>query len=94
VYFLRGCYVIISIEVKAGKSGALKSLHRFIWEKKLKRAIRFDLNPPSIMEVTHKVSYERESSDIDFVLLSLPLYMVEQFPRLFPKNEKDARRNF
>ncbi len=75
---------IVPIEVKAGKSGTLKSLHRFIWEKKLKRAIRFDLNPPSIMEVTHKVSYEQESSDIDFVLLSLPLYMVEQFPRLFP----------
>jgi hypothetical protein len=62
----------------------LKSLHRFIWEKGLKNAVRFDLNPPSIMKVLHKVTYDRESSDIDFDLLSLPLYMVEQLSRLFP----------
>lgn len=74
----------VPIEVKAGKSGTLKSLHRFIWEKGLKKAVRFDLNPPSIMKVLHKVTYDRESSDIDFDLLSLPLYMVEQVSRLFP----------
>jgi hypothetical protein len=70
--------------IKAGKSGTLKSLHRFIWEKGLKKAIRFDLNPPSVMKVSHKVAYDRESADIDFELLSLPLYMVEQVSRLFP----------
>ena len=76
---------IVPVEVKAGKSGSLKSLHRFIWEKKLKKAVRFDLNPPSLMQVNHKVAYENESSEIDFKLLSLPLYMVEQLPRLFKK---------
>jgi predicted AAA+ superfamily ATPase len=74
---------VVPVEVKAGKSGSLKSLHRFVWEKKSKKAVRFDLNPPSIMETNHKVNYGNGVSEIVFELLSLPLYMVEQLPRLF-----------
>jgi predicted AAA+ superfamily ATPase len=76
---------VVAVEVKAGKSGSLKSLHRFIWEKKAKRAVRFDLNPPSIMNCHHKVNYQKEVTDIAFQMLSLPLYMVEQLPRLYQK---------
>lgn len=76
---------VVAVEVKAGKSGSLKSLHRFIWEKKAKRAVRFDLNPPSTMSCHHKVNYRKEVTDIAFQMLSLPLYMVEQLPRLYQK---------
>ena len=74
---------VVPVEIKAGKSGSLKSLHRFVWEKKSKKAVRFDLNPPSIMDAHHKVNYMGEIGEISFKLLSLPLYMVEQLPRLF-----------
>lgn len=52
-------------------------------EKKSKRAVRFDLNLPSLMDSNHKVHYGQEVGEIAFKLLSLPLYMVEQLPRLF-----------
>jgi hypothetical protein len=74
---------VVPVEIKAGKSGSLKSLHRFTWEKKSKRAVRFDLNPPSLMDSNHKVYYGQEGGEIAFKLLSLPLYMVEQLPRIF-----------
>lgn len=73
---------MVPIEVKAGTSGSLKSLHRFIHEKKLKKAVRFDLNPPSIMDAVHQLTYEAENPEVAFKLVSLPLYMVEQLPRL------------
>ncbi|UCH98621.1 MAG: ATP-binding protein [Candidatus Aminicenantes bacterium] len=75
---------MVPVEVKAGTSGSLKSLHRFIHEKKLKKAVRFDLNPPSIMDVVHQLTYETINSQVAFKLMSLPLYMVEQLPRLLP----------
>lgn len=38
---------IIPIEVKAGSAGSMKSLHAFMYEKKLKIAVRLDSNPPT-----------------------------------------------
>ncbi len=73
---------IIPIEIKAGKSGSLKSLLRFIWEKKGDQAIRFDLNPPSQLDAEHKITERDQIAKIGFHLLSLPLYLVEQYPRL------------
>jgi len=59
---------IIPIEVKAGKSGTLKSLHQFIAHTKVSRAVRFDLNRPSIQQL----SVEGIGSE----LISLPCYMA------------------
>ncbi len=73
---------IVPVEVKAGKSGMMRSLIRFMSEKRLDLAVRFDLNPPSRMDVLHKVD-GRSGSEVDFNLISLPLFMVEQFPRFF-----------
>lgn len=72
---------IVPVEVKAGKSGAMRSLLRFMAEKRLGIALRFDLNPPSQMDVKHKVNGQG-SDTVEFKLISLPLYMVEQVPRL------------
>jgi predicted AAA+ superfamily ATPase len=82
---------VVPVEIKAGKSGSLKSLHRFTWEKKSKKAVRFDLNPPSLMDSNHKVYYGQEVGEIAFKLLSLPLYMVEQLPRLFKNASVKSR---
>lgn len=73
---------IIPIEVKSGKSGSLKSLHQFMHQKKLNLAVRFDLNPPSCQEVAHTIVTAEGSAEVKFFLLSLPLYAVDQLPRI------------
>ncbi len=74
---------IVPIEVKAGKSGSLKSLLQFAYQKKVQTAVRFDMNPPTVQRVSHKLAQADGSKHIEFDLLSLPLYMVEQLPRVF-----------
>jgi len=59
---------VIGIEVKAGKTGTLKSLHLFIKEKSPPLTVRFSLQKPSVLT--------------DPKLLSLPLYFAEEFYRL------------
>jgi hypothetical protein len=72
----------VPVEVKAGKSGALKSLQQFVLRKESKYAVRFDLNMPSLQSVQHTASKEKGSKSVAFNLLSLPLYMVEELPRI------------
>ncbi|MFZ3066003.1 MAG: DUF4143 domain-containing protein [Nitrospirota bacterium] len=57
---------IFPVEVKSGKEGKLKSLRIFIEDKKAKLGIRFSQD---------KLSYYDK-------ILSIPIYMVEQMPRL------------
>ncbi len=59
---------VVGVEVKAGKTGTLKSLHLFIKEKSSPLAIRFNLQKPSLLNKPK--------------LLSLPLYFAEEFYRL------------
>lgn len=74
---------IVPMAVKAGKSGILKSLQQFMIRKKTVCAVRFDLNPPSYQHVSHLLGQKGVSVKIDFDLLSLPLYMVDQVDRIF-----------
>ena len=74
---------VVPIEVKAGKSGSLKSLLQFMYQKKSSRAVRFDLNIPTQQEVSHQIRQASSSKTVAFSLLSLPLYLIEQLPRLF-----------
>lgn len=46
--------LIIPIEIKSGKSGSLKSLAQFIVHKKQNKAFKFDLNLPSVQDVSIK----------------------------------------
>ncbi len=74
---------IIPVEVKAGKSGSLRSLHQFAFHKKSRTALRFDTNVPSVQDVSHKVKVSNESTgDVSYKLISLPLYLAEQSMRL------------
>ena len=73
----------VPVEVKAGKSGSLKSLLQFVGLKHVPAALRFDMNPPSFQQVKHSIRQASESLEVSFDLLSLPLYMVEEAERIF-----------
>ncbi len=79
--------VIYPVEVKAGKSGTLKSLDQFVLHKGLHQAIRLDLNPPSRQTVSHAVRTRTGTDSVTYTLFSLPLYAVNELPRLI-----DAQR--
>ncbi|MCI0696526.1 AAA family ATPase [candidate division KSB1 bacterium] len=73
---------LIPVEVKAGKTGSLKSLHVYLLEKRLNTAIRFNLDKPSIGTFQTKTSTGKIQTEIEFQLLSLPLYMCFQLPEI------------
>ena len=72
----------IPVEVKAGKSGMLKSLHLFCEIYNLHDAVRFDLNKPSAINCSHKISTGDKTAKVTFKLVNLPLYMVEEVWRI------------
>jgi predicted AAA+ superfamily ATPase len=74
--------LVYPVEVKAGKTGTLKSMQVYLAEKKLPTGIRLNTDLPSIGEFTTKVRSGSTSSEITFRLVSLPLYMTHQLPRL------------
>ena len=76
---------IIPIEVKAGKTGRLKSLHYFIREKGWTFAVRFNTDLPTIFQETAKLADE---SSITYRLLSLPFYLAEQLERIVALENK------
>ena len=69
----------VPVEVKAGKTGTLKSLHQFLSEKKRTIGLRFNLDKPSFLRHSSKLS---NGQTVEYSLLSLPLYMVQQSVRL------------
>lgn len=73
---------IVPVEVKAGKSGTLKSLQQFVLIKNAKLCVRFDLNPPELGRISHGVRTAGGSDTVSYTLLGLPLYLVEELPRL------------
>jgi uncharacterized protein len=73
---------IIPIEVKAGATGSLKSLHQFAGEKKSSLAIRFDTNTPSVQKVETVIRKAERTIPVEYQLISLPLYLVSRLPDL------------
>lgn len=78
-YLIQAGFDIVPIEVKAGKSGSLKSLHQFVYEKRSRLAVRFDLNPPSRQTISVKLGTKEE---VNYLLVSLPLYMAGQVEKI------------
>jgi len=76
---------VVPIEIKSGATGSLKSLHQFVGEKSVSHAVRFDSNPPSNHRISTKIERNKQSIDVDYQLISLPLYLVEQLPHLVPQ---------
>lgn len=58
--------MIVPVEVKAGKTGTLRSLKYFLNEKNIPFGVRISMQP---------LSYQDN-------ILSIPLYMVAEIPRL------------
>jgi predicted AAA+ superfamily ATPase len=70
---------VVPVEVKAGRTGTLRSLHAFVDEKGCPFAVRLNSDLPSLVEArTSPPSREGRP----FTLLSLPLYMVDHVRRL------------
>ena len=65
---------VTPIEVKAKKSGQLRSLHYFIKEKKLPLAIKFSLDPLAFEDVHFTINEQK----LRYRLLNLPHYLVEK----------------
>lgn len=82
---------ILPIEVKSGKSGALKSLQQFMHQKKLPLAVRFDLNPPGSQEVVHTLITAAGGAEVKFTLISLPLYAVWELARIIDVRRSNGR---
>ncbi len=73
---------IIPIEIKSGATGRLKSLHQFVGEKNVSLAVRFDAGQPSEQRVNTTIKQGDKAIEIDYQLVSLPLYLVERLPEL------------
>ncbi len=69
---------IIPIEIKAGATGSLKSLHQFVAEKGVSQAVRFDAGLPSKQLIDTRVRRADKTQDVHYELVSLPLYLVER----------------
>ncbi len=70
---------VVPIEVKAGKTGTLKSLHVFLQEKNRGFGVRLNADRPSLLEAETRIA---GAPGHPFRLLSLPLYMIGQVQRL------------
>jgi hypothetical protein len=64
---------IVPVELKSGAAGSMKSLHQFMFDKRLDLAVRCDANPPSVMDVS--VTTTRGDA-VSYRLLSLPPYLL------------------
>jgi predicted AAA+ superfamily ATPase len=78
---------VVPIEVKAGSSGSLRSLHQFMAKRPGSLAIRLDLNAPSLQEIRTTVISPDGKQDVSYRLRSLPLYMAGNVGLLSSRGE-------
>ena len=75
---------IVPIEVKAGSSGHLKSLHVFMALKKLPHAVRINSDLPTVVEINTSTLV---NATANYTLISLPFYLLGQLNRLLSESE-------
>ena len=78
-YLMTPGRLVVPVEIKAGTTGSLKSVHQFLKEKQRDFALRFNADTPSLLRDWKRLP---DGTGIDYDLLSLPLYMVGQARRL------------
>ncbi|MDP7111345.1 MAG: ATP-binding protein [Myxococcota bacterium] len=69
---------VVPVEVKAGTTGRLRSLHLFMARRGLPLAVRLAAHPASLVDVQARTATGHEAR---YQLLSLPLYLAGQLPR-------------
>lgn len=77
-YVIQHGNTIVPIEVKAGATGSLKSLHLFMKLKKLSLAVRINSDFPSKAPVKVK---DHSGTSVEYRLVSIPFYLVGQIHR-------------
>ena len=75
---------VIPVEVKAGSTGSLKSLHLFMGLKQVSLAVRINSDVPSKTDVKVK---DHQGRLIEYTLKSLPFYLIGQLHRLLSLSE-------
>lgn len=70
---------VVPLEVKAGSTGSLKSLHVFMGLKRLSLAVRVNADIPSKTAVRVK---DHAGNSIAYTLISIPYYLLSELPRL------------
>jgi uncharacterized protein len=70
---------ILPVHVRAGKAGTLRSLHRFVHERRPPLAVRLHAAPPALDSVDVRLP---DGSVVSYPLLSLPFYMAGQVHRM------------
>jgi len=78
-YLLQHGNRIIPIEVKAGTTGQMRSLHLLMALRKWPLAVRFNADEPSFMSVA---ATTHDQNNHQYRLLSLPFYLIGQLSRL------------
>ena len=77
-----GSNTIVPVEIKAGSTGSLRSLQIMVLEKSLRRAVRFSSAQPTLLTERRKTA----KGAVDFTLISLPHYLVQQLQRLLSES--------
>ena len=75
---------VYPVEVKAGASGRLRSLHSYVLKKNAGLAVRIHSGRPGLETLRAK----RGERQRDFRLLNLPFYMIDLLPRLLKELEE------
>jgi predicted AAA+ superfamily ATPase len=83
-YVIQHGHQLVPVEVKAGSTGSLKSLHLFMGLKKLPVAIRINSDYPLKTEVNVNNSIGHA---VQYVLISLPFYLIGQIHRLLEESK-------
>jgi uncharacterized protein len=78
-YVIQVAARIVPVEVKAGATGKLRSVHMMVSEKKLDLAVRVSSEPMQLGTVKTALP---TGAPLTFKLLSIPFYMVSEIPRL------------
>jgi predicted AAA+ superfamily ATPase len=81
-FLIQSGSMVVPIEVKSAKAGALKSLHQFAATHDTSLAIKLSGEMPSLTNVCHDISVGKEIRSVSYRLLTLPSYFVMQIPRI------------
>ena len=79
---------IIPIELKAGAAGAMKSLHQFMFDRSLPRAVRVDTNPPSTVTLSVQTTQQNQ---VTYRLISVPAYLVWNLAIILREDSESQR---
>ena len=85
-YLMAPARRVVPVEIKAGTTGSLRSVHQFLKEKRRGFALRFNADGPSLLRDSKGLP---DGTRVDYHLLSLPLYMVGQARRLVTEFETE-----